>query len=97
MASEVPDPPELFDEPLVEEAPPVPPVVPEVVLDPVVVLPLEAVEDEVEEVDTGPVVPPLPELPLVADGEDVVLPLLVEPVDPGEPVAVVTDPPHDEE
>jgi hypothetical protein len=97
LPSEDPESPEVLDDPLVEEAPPVDPVVPEVVVEPVLVLPLVADDDEVDDVDTPPVVPPLPESPEVALGSEVALPLEVEPVEPCEPVAAVVDPPHVEE
>jgi hypothetical protein len=89
LLSEDPELPEVLDDPLVEEAPPVEPVVPEVVVDPVLASPLEAVDEELEVVDTLPVVPPLPESPEVALGSDVASPLLVDPVSPVLPVEMI--------
>jgi hypothetical protein len=60
------------------------------VVEPVLVLPLVADDDELEVVDTPPVVPPLPESPEVAPGSEVALPLDVEPVEPVLPVVAVT-------
>jgi len=97
LAVEDPESPEVLPEELVLPAAPVPPVVPDLVVDPVVVLPLVAEDEEVEVVDTAPVVPALPELPEVAVGFAVALPLEVEPVFPVLPVVAVTltvqDPP----
>ena len=95
MASEDPESPDVLPEELVVLAPPVSPVVPEVVADPVSVLPLDADDDELEVVDTPPVVPPFPELPEVALGSEVALPLEVEPVLPVLPVVAVTLTPQD--
>jgi hypothetical protein len=92
FASEEPEPPEEFDEPLVEEAPPVAPVVPEVVVDPVLVSPEVPEELEVELEDTAPEVPPAPESPEVELGSEVALPELTAPVEPLEPLAAVEDP-----
>ena len=94
MASEDPESPDVLPEEFVVLAPPVSPVVPEVVVDPVSVLPLDADDEELEEVDTAPVVPPLPESPEVAVGEAVALPLEVEPVLPVLPVVAVTPTAH---
>jgi len=92
LASEFPDPPELFEELLVELAAPVPPVVPEVVSDPVVVAPEVAEELEVAEEDTAPLVPPFPELPEVALGSAVAEPEDEEPVFPLGPLAARSPP-----
>jgi len=92
LASESPDPPELFEELLVALAAPVPPVVPEVVVDPVVVAPEVAEEEVVAVEDTPPLVPPLPELPLVAVGEEVAGPEEADPVFPLGPLAARSPP-----
>ena len=90
LAVEDPELPDVLPEEFVLLAPPVPPVVPEVVLEPVLVLPLVADDDEVEVVDTPPEVPPFPELPEVVLGLEVALPLEVDPVLPVLPVVAVT-------
>ena len=92
LASESPDPPEVLDDLLVEEAAPVPPVVPEVVEDPVVVAPEVAEEVELAEEDTAPEVPPAPELPEVALGEAVAEPEEADPVSPLPPLAARSPP-----
>jgi len=92
LASEEPDPPELLEESLVELDAPVPPVVPEVVSDPVVVVPDPAVEPEVAEEDTEPEVPPFPEVPEVAEGEAVAEPEDEDPVSPLPPLAAASTP-----
>ena len=94
LASEEPDPPEPFDEPLVEDAPPVPPVVPEVVEEPVVVAPEVAEEEVVAVEDTEPLVPPLPESPEVALGSEVAQPEEADPVFPLPPLAARSSPPQ---
>jgi len=94
LASESPDPPEPFDEPFVEEAPPVPPVVPEVVSDPVLVAPEVAEEEVVAVEDTPPLVPPLPESPEVALGSEVAQPEEADPVSPLPPLAARSPPPQ---
>ena len=88
LASEEPDPPEL----LVEDAAPVPPVVPEVVDEPVVVAPEVAEEVELAVEDTPPLVPPFPELPEVALGEAVAEPEDADPVFPLGPLAARSPP-----
>ena len=92
LASEEPDPPELLEESFVELAAPVPPVVPEVVSDPVLVVPEVAEELEVAEEDTEPLVPALPELPLFAVGEAVAGPEEADPVSPLPPLAAASTP-----
>ena len=92
LASEEPDPPELLEESFVELAAPVPPVVPEVVSDPVLVVPEVAEELEVAEEDTEPLVPALPEFPLLAEGEAVAEPLEADPVFPLPPLAAASVP-----
>jgi hypothetical protein len=92
FASEEPEPPEEFDEPLVEEAPPLLPVVPEVVSDPVLVSPEAEEEVDLELEDTAPEVPPAPESPEVALGSEVAFPELTAPVEPLEPLAAAFDP-----
>ena len=77
-----------------ELAGPVPPVVPEVVEEPVVVAPEVEEEEVVAAEDTPPLVPPFPDLPEVAVGEAVADPDDVEPLDPLGPVAVTSDPPQ---
>jgi len=92
LASEVPDPPEPFEDPLVDDAPPVPPVVPEVVSDPVLVAPEVAEEEVVAVEDTPPLVPPFPESPEVELGEAVAQPEEEEPVSPLPPLAARSPP-----
>jgi len=92
LASEEPDPPELLEESLVELDAPVPPVVPEVVSDPVLVVPEVEEELEVAEEATAPLVPPFPELPLFAVGEAVAEPEDEEPVSPLPPLAAASTP-----
>ena len=92
LASEEPDAPELSEELLVALDAPVPPVVPEVVSDPVLVVPEPAVEVELAVEDTPPLVPALPELPEVALGEEVAGPEDEEPVLPLAPLAAASTP-----
>jgi len=92
LASEVPDAPELFDELLVALDAPVPPVVPEVVSDPVLVEPEPAVEVELAVEDTAPEVPALPESPEVALGSEVAGPEEADPVLPLPPLAAASTP-----
>jgi len=92
LAFESPDPPEALEELLVEDAAPVPPVVPEVVDEPVVVAPEVAEEVELAVEDTPPLVPPFPELPLVAVGEAVAGPEDADPVFPLPPLAAASTP-----
>ena len=74
--------PEVLEVPLVVDAPPVEPVVPEVVCDPVLALPPVPEEEDVELDATEPEVPPLPELPEVAVGLEVAAPEETLPVFP---------------
>jgi len=92
LASEEPVAPEAFEEVLVELAPPVAPVEPEVVEEPVVVEPEVALEEVVALEDTSPEVPPAPESPEVEDGSAVAFPEEVDPVEPLPPLAAVSDP-----
>ena len=85
----VPLSPLVLVEPLVALASPVDPLVPEVVWPAVSALPLVAVDDEVDDEFTAPLVPPAPEFPDVADGSDVASPVVVEPVEPVSPVVAV--------
>ena len=87
MASEEPESPELLEELFEEDAAPVPPVVPEVVEDPVVVAPEVAEEEVVAVEETPPLVPPFPESPEVALGEAVAGPEEADPVFPLGPLA----------
>ena len=92
LAAELPDPPELLDELLVALDAPVPPVVPEVVSEPVVVAPEVAEEEVVAVEDTPPLVPPFPESPLLAVGEEVAGPEEAFPVFPLPPLAARPSP-----
>lgn len=53
-------------------------------------VPLEALDPELDVVDTPPVLPALPELPEVELGLAVALPLEVDPVEPVLPVTTTT-------
>jgi len=55
----------------------------------VLVLPLAALDVEVEPVFTAPEMPPAPELPEVADGLAVAFPVVVDPVEPVSPVMMM--------
>ena len=79
----------MLEVPLVVDAPPVEPVVPEVVCDPVLALPPVPEEEDVELDATEPEVPPSPELPEVAVGLEVAAPEETLPVFPVFPVMMV--------
>ena len=90
--SEEPEAPEALVDPLVELAAPLAPVSPEAVEDPVEVSPEVAVDEEVADEDTEPVVPPAPESPEVELGSAVASPEEVSPVEPLGPLAATSDP-----
>jgi hypothetical protein len=92
LDSEEPESPEEFDEPLVEEAPPESPLVPEVVVESVEESPEAALEEDLAVDDTAPEVPPSPESPEVEEGSAVAEPEEVEPVEPLPPLAATFDP-----
>jgi hypothetical protein len=77
--------PEPFAEAFPAWAAPVDPVFPDWVVPDVLAFPDLAADPELEVVVTAPDWPPLPELPEVATGLEVALPVSVEPVDPVEP------------
>jgi hypothetical protein len=89
LAVAEPEGPDEFDELFEPLALLVEPVFPEVVCPLVSAPPLVAVDDELEVVLTGPVVPPLPEPPEVAVGLAVASPDVVDPVEPVSPVMMV--------
>jgi hypothetical protein len=77
-----PELPELFQEAFSAPAGPVAPVLPDSVLPLVLASPDSAADPEFDVVFTEPDLPPLPELPEVATGLEVALPVSVEPVEP---------------
>jgi hypothetical protein len=65
------------------------PVAPEVVVELVLASPEVAPEVADGEVLTEPLVPPAPELPLVAEGFEVASPVVVSPVEPVSPLVAL--------
>jgi hypothetical protein len=92
LDSEEPESPEALEESLVEEAPPLEPVSPEVVVESVEESPDLAEDEELEVEDTAPEVPPAPESPEVEEGSAVAEPEEAEPVEPLVPLAATSDP-----